>query len=324
MFPQVPAYFGLSVFKLGVHDQFKDELDWAVQYFQDISLKNKYGYHCWNSIGFPLQMRSGYSEVDVPDVVGGSLIGRYLLQYYLYHPREEVKEVILSQYYFFLNELYVDLGEQGFIRYRPNQPKHKITYNASLLACKFLMEVDKHFDTDSSVILKKCFELVINRQKGAGQWYYTINLNTMSEKKQVDFHQGFILDAILDYIESSKNDGKFLTAYKKGLEFYYNNQFMKSGQGIYRYPKKWPVNIHNQSQGVTTFSRAGQFDPKFMEFAQTIADWTITHMQDKRHGHFYYLKYPFFINKVPYIRWSDANMLLALTNLINASKQLKN
>lgn len=37
IFPQVPAYFGLTVFKMGLQDHFKDELDWAVQYFQDFA-----------------------------------------------------------------------------------------------------------------------------------------------------------------------------------------------------------------------------------------------------------------------------------------------
>jgi hypothetical protein len=103
-----------------------------------------------------------------------------------------------------------------------------------------------------------------------------------------------------------------LNSYQKGIEFYYENQFLKSGQGIYRYPKKWPVNIHNQSQGIITFSRAGRFNSKYLEFAKTITDWTFQNMYDYKKEYFYYLKYPFFTNKINYIRWSNCNMLHAL------------
>ena len=86
------------------------------------------------------------------------------------------------------------------------------------------------------------------------------------------------------------------------------------GQGIYRYPKKYPVNIHNQAQGIITFTRAAAFGfgDHYLDFARTIAEWTIKNMQDLD-GHFYYLKYPLFTNKIPYIRWSDAAMAYALS-----------
>ena len=32
----------------------------------------------------------------------------------------------------------------------------------------------------------------------------------------------------------------------------------------------------------------------------------------------YYLKYPFFTHKIPYIRWSDANMAYALAVYLKA------
>ena len=79
LFPQVLAYFGLIVFEFGEEEKYRNDLDKAVQLLLNESLFEKYGYHCWNSIGFPLQMRTGYTKIDLPDVVGGSLIGRFLL-----------------------------------------------------------------------------------------------------------------------------------------------------------------------------------------------------------------------------------------------------
>jgi len=37
-------------------------------------------------------------------------------------------------------------------------------------------------------------------------------------------------------------------------------------------------------------------------------------------GHFYYLKYPLFTNKIPYMRWSDQNMLYALAECVKVKR----
>ncbi len=113
----------------------------------------------------------------------------------------------------------------------------------------------------------------------------------------------------------------FLSAYNKGIKFYYEKQFLPNGQGLYRYPRKWPVNIHNQAQGIITFTRASRLDEKYYDFARTIAEWTIQNMQDED-GHFYFLKYPLFTNKIPYIRWSDAAMAYALSVFLARGKEL--
>lgn len=60
-------------------------------------------------------------------------------------------------------------------------------------------------------------------------------------------------------------------------------------------------------------------DDRYLRFAVTIADWTINNMQDEE-GFFYYRKNKFYINKIPYMRWSQAWMMLALSNLLTELK----
>jgi hypothetical protein len=100
----------------------------------------------------------------------------------------------------------------------------------------------------------------------------------------------------------------------KGVEFYKNEQFFPNGRSMWRLPKKWPVDIHNQAQGIITLSLLKDYHPEYLNFSKTIARWTIENMQDKI-GYFYYRKYPLFTNKISYIRWSQAWMLLALSEL---------
>ncbi len=316
--PQVLAYFGLIVFNEKLENKFKPELDNAVSLLLEKSLFEEYGYHCWNSLGFPLQMRNSYSPSDIPDVVGGSLIGLFFLEYHKRYNSKIILEVLESQYSFFLNELFVPIGsDEAFIRYRPTQPNHKATYNASLLACNFLIQVGTYLNKRDHEKIKKCYNFVLNHQKITGEWFYTIDLKTQSEKKQVDFHQGFILDCILLFMEQYGFKEPYLSAYERGLSFYYKKQFLDTGQGIYRYPKKYPINIHNQSQGIITFAKASCIDMKYLQFARVIKKWTLANMFDFKKEYFYYLKFPVIKYDIPYIRWSDSNMFLALSTLKN-------
>ena len=54
-------------------------------------------------------------------------------------------------------------------------------------------------------------------------------------------------------------------------------------------------------------------------FAKKIAGWTIINMQDEN-GYFYYQKWPFFTNKISYMRWNQAWMMFSLSLLINVMK----
>jgi hypothetical protein len=107
---------------------------------------------------------------------------------------------------------------------------------------------------------------------------------------------------------------KYKKALEQGAEYYFNQQFKRNGQSVFRVPKDYPVEIHNQSQGIITMTRLTYMSTEYGKFAKTIAQWTIDNMQHKK-GYFYYKKYPMYAIKIPFIRWSQAWMFLALTEL---------
>lgn len=212
---------------------------------------------------------------------------------------------------YLLAEFLVERNDGCFFKYKTYLPEYQATYNASLLGAQYVMEVDHALGySRNEATVASAFRFVCDRQKEEGYWNYSVDLNTGAEKPQVDFHQGFILDCLLRFMEVYGFRKPFIDCYTRGLRFYREQQFMDSGQGIYRWPRKWPVNIHNQAQGILTFSRASVLDQENLVIAKRIADWTVAHMRHPD-GHFFYLKYPFFSNKIPYIRWSDAAMAYA-------------
>jgi len=104
------------------------------------------------------------------------------------------------------------------------------------------------------------------------------------------------------------------------LDFYFKNQFFENGRAKWRLPKLYPADIHNQSQGIISLVEMNSYSDQYLPFADKIAKWTIDNMQHKN-GYFYYQKFKNFSNKIPYIRWSQAWMLLALSTLLDKNKE---
>ena len=190
-------------------------------------------------------------------------------------------------------------------------------YNASLLAAQTFAQLysitneKQYYDLST-----KALYYVISKQKPDGRWNYSIDEQNGKEREQIDFHQGYILNSIYKILKYCKIlDPKVEQSLKKGLLFYKENQFYKNGVSLWRLPKIYPVDIHNQAQGIITFSYLQQYMDDGRDFAKVIADWTINNMFDKS-GFFYFRKYRIFKNKISYTRWSQAWMLLALTYLL--------
>ena len=115
------------------------------------------------------------------------------------------------------------------------------------------------------------------------------------------------------------NNQKWEGALQRGIKFYIENQFLPDGSSYWRLPKRYPIEIHNQAQGIITFLKSKDYCSEAEKFAFKIADWTIKNMQSKD-GHFYYQNFKYYKNKISYMRWNQTWMFLALVNLIESDK----
>lgn len=283
------------------------------------SLKSETGYHCWSGLSFPVQTTSDYQTRLVPDVIATEHCGNALLDYLIQHPdRKDIRDVLLDIREFFLSKLLVRRQRASYFKYKPGSDDHECVFNASLRAALFLYRLGAYLNDDKdAALIDDCFHSAAAQQNSDGSWYYSVNYKSGQVKKQIDFHQGFVLDAYLGIFKTDSTfRKKYLEVCKNGLAFYRSHQFAENGRGYYRYPRKWPIDIHNQAQGIITFSLAKVIDPENYLFAQKVARYTISSFKDPQ-GFFYYLKYPFFTNKIAYLRWSQAWMLLALSTLLN-------
>jgi hypothetical protein len=107
----------------------------------------------------------------------------------------------------------------------------------------------------------------------------------------------------------------FDKAIRKGLEFYMKYFFLEIGRAKYFLDRTYPIDIHSVAQSLITLSRFRKttYTSRLSNF---VLEWALKHMQDKE-GYFYYQTFPLLVNRIPYMRWSQAWMLLALSSLIS-------
>lgn len=269
---------------------------------------------CWG-YNFPWSGPAKQLPVYYPSTVVTSTVVRGLHRYYEVSGKEEVRELIQDVPDYLLKDIhrYEDPSGLSF-SYTPDRPD--ICYNASLFAAEALARCDAVGGTKEYLdIVTNAVEFVLARQKEDGAWMYSEN-EEGRERKQIDFHQGYILDSI-HHIRKLYNieHTKWEDALRKGAFFYKNRQFAQDGRSLRRLPRKWPADIHAQAQGVITFTLLRELDEEYLDFAESILGWTLNNMFSDR-GFFYYQKHPLFTIKIPYMRWAQAWMMKAIVEFV--------
>ena len=303
-------------------EEIKGKLDFLFNWLVENPTKGFKGY-CW---GYNFDWASPKKLVKAfsPTIVVSGFIAKGIYAYYKATGNEKAVEILKEIGVFVLNELEVTEDKSG-ICFSYSTVEKDCCYNASMLgselfAMLYLLTNEKRY---LDLVIKSA-DFVVDKQKDSGLWNYSVDLETGKERKQVDFHQGYVIDnlaQVINYVPSLKE--RYLPHIKKGLTYYRENQFLSNGQSLYRIPSKWPVEIHNQAQGIISFSRLQLLEPEYLDFAKKIANYTLQNMFSSR-GYFFYKKYPMLTIKTPFMRWSQAWMFLALNELELAIKKASN
>lgn len=281
-------------------------------------LKNNYskGYsgYCWG-YNFDWASSGKYISTYSPNIVVTAFVANGIFEYYQLTKNEEASTILKSIGLFILNDLPKTETPEGIcISYTTLGVDN--CYNASLLAAKVLAQLyymtkEEHYETYAL----KAVDFVVAKQHEDGHWNYSIDDNG-KERVQIDFHQGYVIDCIDDVMNYCEVENtRYKIAIEKGTAYYRQNQFFESGQSKWRIPKIYPVEIHNQTQGIITFSKMKKLNPEYLNFSKIIANWTIFEMQDRK-GFFYYRKLKTYTNKISFMRWGQAWMFVALTELM--------
>lgn len=259
---------------------------------------------------------------DKPTVVITAAVARGLFAYHQLTGRDDVRRALRGACDFVLGDLLVTETDYGLcFSYTPkdNARRPKMLdccYNASMLGAEILAM--GHALTGEEALeaeARRAVDFTVHHQHADGRWNYSIDLDTGRERPQVDFHQGFVLDSLQAFVaHTGADDPRYDDALRRGAAFYRREQFADDGRARWRLPADWPADVHCQAQGVITFSKLRHLDPAYGPFAERVAAWTVRHMQDPE-GYFYHRRGRLLTNRIPYMRWGQAWMMLALAHL---------
>jgi len=317
---EVPKGLGLLLkayslyFKLTSDKQLLKNIEELTDKVINLSCKGFSGY-CWG-INYTYISRNGIEPAHTPSSVVSSIIHDGLFEYYSISSDLYIKDILISCANFVLNDLYITENEYG-ICFSYTNLKRDLCLNANGFAAEILFKT--FLITQDNTYLKyaqRAIYYIIQQQNDDGSWDYSIS-NDGTRKKQIDFHQGFILKTLIEYLRLIEADKSITSSYKKGFDFYIHKQFASNGRALGRYPKFWPTDIHSQAQGIITCTLASYLDETYLKVADRILDWSIDNMFNNGLHYFHYKKYRYFSNKIEYMRWGQAWMLLAIFTFLS-------
>lgn len=186
------------------------------------------------------------------------------------------------------------------------------TLNASLFAVELLLSID-----DSARVRERaqqCVLFVTNRQNKDGSFPYSENTSNLSLKSQYDFHQYYIL-ASLNRISEKLGVNTYDKHINLGLEYLMDKQ-LDEGKFLWRVPKRYPIDIHNQAAAILTLKL---FKNQITELGYDAEKeltkvnlWTESNMWSG--VGYYYQYYPLIKIKTNYLRWNQGWMLAATSS----------
>lgn len=267
-----------------------------------------YSGACWG-YNFDWQARRLFLfPKNTPTVVATTFCAAALLAAYEITRKEQWLQVALSAGRFVLHDLGRTPKNRGFLFSYSPLPGNNTVYNASLLGSKLLSLCYGY--TGEEELRSAARESVlacVDAQQPDGSWRY----GELPVQGWIDsFHTGYNLEALQAYMELC-GDATVAPAIEKGLAFYLEHFFLPDGTPKYYHDKTWPIDIHCPAQLFVTLSRLHVF-AEHRQLADKVMAWTIRNMQDPQ-GYFYYQLKKTINSKIPYMRWSNAFMLYAMS-----------
>jgi hypothetical protein len=268
-------------------------------------------YCCWG-YSFPWQMREKVVPRGAPNLVCTVFSANALVDAYEQIQDPQCLVMAASAAEYILNELYWSEGDSvaGFAY--PLRALRVQVYNANFLASALLCRVAKHTgETKFLAPALKAARFSASAQNADGSWYYG---DSPSQKWIDNFHTGFNLGA-LQTVAQCAETAEFDDCLRRGFEFYKSHFFRADGAAKYFHNQTYPIDIHAVAQSILTLTDFRHLDPQAAPLAHSVFDWTMSHLWDER-GFFYYRVLRSCTIRTPYMRWSQAWMLLALATLL--------
>ena len=273
-------------------------------------------YWCWGC-SFPWQTRPVIVPRGKPNLVCTAFVADALLDAYERTRKSRLLDMANSAGQYILKELYwTDQDGTASFSY-PLQGMRTRAHNANFLAAALLCRLYRH--TGYRQTLEPALRVVRSsaaRQREDGSWDY-------GEDSTLDgadnFHTGYNLCA-LRAISRDAGTSEFDAIIHRGFEYYRRQFFRDDGAPKRMHNLTYPIDIRCVAQGIITLLAFRDIEEINFDLAHIVTDWALENMWDGE-GYFYYQVQPFYKNRISYMYWSQAWMLLALSTLLEQSRK---
>jgi hypothetical protein len=209
---------------------------------------------------------------------------------------------------FACSELLVEeAGERWFAYYAGSRtPIH----NASLLIAGVVARAAEP-GSASWEAARGAIAYSLARQRPDGSWPY----GEHPRLGWVDgLHTAYALEALARW-DARAGHAAVRAALGRGLDLYLTRLIDPDGAPRATVASRYPLDIHAAASAVTALCRLAAYDQRAQPAAASVLDWTLRTMR-RRDGRFAFQRHRLWRNAVPYVRWSDGHMLLALASYL--------
>ncbi len=271
-------------------------------------------YSCWG-YSFPWQTRTIVVPAGTSNLVCTVFVANALLDAYDWGGNAQCLTMGLSAAEYVLRELYWAEGDIAGFSYPLPSVRNQV-HNANFLGAALLGRAYSYTSEEKFLLpalnVARCS---CKKQQADGSWLYG---ESASQGWIDNFHTGYnlcALRALSGYVATNEFD----SAIQHGFEFYRNHFLGADGSAKYFHDRLYPIDIHSVAQSIVTLLTFTDLDSGNLPMAHTVLNWALTNMWDER-GFFYYRVLRLHINRISYMRWSQAWMFLAMAKLLEATE----
>jgi len=306
------AYF--NMYKVLGNETLKDEGLRLLKMLLAISQRRRFSGHSWG-YDHPWQNIAFFIPPYEPNCVVTCAAAKAFMQAYVLTEKQEYLEVCESVADFIIKDLrQIDVGPQMRCCSYDLHSSWKVI-NVSALASAFLAEL-YHITAKKQYkqVAQAMIPWVISQKTDYHAWYYT-DPPAASRITHDNYHTGFVLDSIQDYLRIFPND-EIEKAWRAGLAFYKSHLFTADYAPQWMHDCTYPHDIHGAAQGIITFARNWRTDRLNMGYSRRILNWTLDNLYDPRQSRFYYQHGKNWTKKFTLMRWCQAWMCYAISVLL--------
>lgn len=271
---------------------------------------NSWGYN------FDWQARAFYVPAGKPNMISSVFAANAFLDFYDKYKNQKALETARQTAVFILNHLILHEDDETLcFGYIPgeNARVHNVNMlGACLLARLFSMT------GDDELLLKsqKAMAYSMGALNDQNTWPY----GERDHHRFIDnFHTGFNLIALKNWMDYT-GQPIWRENLEKAYDYYLDTFWMEDGRPKYYNDSLYPIDIHCSAQGIITCLELEEYHKNSRKKAEIIMTWALENMQSSQ-GCFYYQKTRFFLNTIPYIRWSQAWMFYALAIYLSRNEK---